>query len=204
MRVHGWRLGVAACGLGLMGCASSGATVSVGTPVVATNVLAYYPLLPGWGWAYEVESEGTTVLALYSVSERRNAIAVVKHGDERIEYALLADGIARREAGRLGDYILKAPMRPGETWRLSDGTATVTETGKDVMLPSGRYRDCAVVEEARRNPKRVTRTTFCRLVGPVVIEVLVFNPTKHDYDGTVHARIMSLSRPEEAAPVVGP
>lgn len=198
MRVHGWRLGVVTCGLSLLGCAAKGPTVTVGTPVVATSVLAYYPLRPGWGWAYEVESEGTTVLALYSVNECRDAVAIVKHGDERIEYALLADGIARREAGRLGDYVLKAPMRTGASWRVRDGTATVTETGKDVTLPSGSYGDCAVVEEVRRNPNRVTRTTFCRLVGPVVIEMLVADPIKHTYDVTAHARILSLSRPEDA------
>ena len=199
MRVPDWRLGVVSCGLCLLGCASSGATVSAGTPVVATSALAYYPLFTGWGWAYEVEREGTTVLALYSVSERRDASATIKHGDERIEYALLTDGIARREAGRTGNYILKTPMRAGQTWRVSDGRATVAETGKDVTLPSGTYRDCAVVEEARREPNRVTRTTFCRFVGPVVIEVLVFNPTKRTYDVAVHARLMSVSRPEDAA-----
>ena len=199
MRLRDWRLVVVICGLGLQGCASSGATVSAGLPA-ATSALAYYPLLPGWGWAYEVEREGGTVLALYSLSERGDGFAIIKHGDERIEYALLTDGIARREGGRPGDYILKSPMRTGDTWPVTDGTATVAETGKSVTLPSGSYRDCAVVEEVRRDPNRVSRTTYCRFVGPVVIDVLVFNPTTQKYEVAAHARIMSVSRPEDATP----
>jgi hypothetical protein len=178
-----------------LGCASTGAPAGSALPEPA-SALAYYPLLPGWGWAYEVEREGTTVLALYAVSERRPDLAVVKHGDQLLEYALLGDGIARREAGRPGDYILKSPVQKGDTWRVTDGSATVAETDKIVNLPSGSYRDCAVVEEVRRSPDRVTRTTYCRFVGPVLIEVLVGNPASPSFEVAARARLRSRSQPE--------
>ena len=69
-----------------------------------------------------------------------------------------------------------------------------------MTLPSGTYRDCALVEEVRRDPNRVTRTTYCRDIGPVEIEMRVFSPAKQAYDSLVHARLMSVSRPEAAAP----
>jgi len=193
MRLRDCRLGLAA--VLLLGCASSQARIGAATPA-SSSALDYYPLLPGWGWAYEIEREGTTVLALYSVAERRQEVAVIKHGEERIEYALLPDGIARREGSRPGDYILKPPLRAGSAWPVSDGTATVAEAGKTVTLASGSYRDCAVVEEVRRDPNRVTRTTYCRDAGPVEIEMRVFNPVKQAYEILAHARIMSVSRPE--------
>ena len=193
MRVRDCRLGLAA--VLLLGCASSQARTGA-TPPASSSALDYYPLLPGWGWAYEIEREGTTVLALYSVAERRQDVAVIKHGEERIEYALLPAGIARRESSLPGDYILKSPLLAGSAWPVSDGMATVAEAGKTVTLPSGSYRDCAVVEEVRRDPNRVTRTTYCRDAGPIEIEMRVFNPTKQAYEILAHARIMSVSRPE--------
>jgi hypothetical protein len=182
----------------LFGCASS-QTRTGGSPGAGNAVLDFYPLLPGWGWAYEIEREGTPVLALYSVAEGRADLVVVKHGEERIEYALLPDGIARREYGRPGDYVLKSPLRAGASWPVSEGMATVAEVGKTVTLPSGAYRDCAVVEEVRRDPNRVTRTTYCRDTGPVEIEMRVFSPLKQTYESLAHARLMSVSRPEAAA-----
>jgi len=69
-----------------------------------------------------------------------------------------------------------------------------------VVLPSASLRDCAVVEEVRREPDRVTRTTYCRGAGPVEIEMRVYNPTKQNYEVLVHARAMSVSPPENAVP----
>jgi hypothetical protein len=182
-----------------LGCASSRAKTG-SSPAASSSALDYYPLLPGWGWSYEIEREGMPVLALYSVAEHRADVVVVKHGEERIEYALLPDGIARREGNQPGDYVLKSPLRAGFVWPLSAGTATVAEAGKTVTLPSGTYRDCAVVEEVRRDPNRVARTTYCRDIGPVEIELRVFSPLKQVYEPVVHARLMTVSRPEPAAP----
>ena len=182
-----------------LGCATSRSGNATGTPVSST-ALDYYPLFPGWGWAYEIEREGTSVLALYSVADKGADFAIVQHGEERIEYALLPDGIARREGRIPGDYLLKTPVRDGNAWPVANGTATVVQTGKSVTLPSVTLRDCAVVEEVRSDPGRVTRTTYCRGAGPVDIEMRVFSPGKQIYEVFAHARIMSVSPPEDAVP----
>jgi hypothetical protein len=164
----------------------------------STAALDYYPLLPRWGWAYQVERDGVEVLALYSVLENRDGVAVVKNGDEQIRYAILPDGIARREGSAVGDYLVKSPVAAGAEWPVTDGTAKVVEVGKTITLPSGSYSDCMLVEEVRREPNRLTRTTYCRDVGPVEIEMRVWNLQKQSYDTVVRARLMSLSRPEDA------
>jgi hypothetical protein len=196
MAIRSARLGLAASTVLLLGCASA-PPHSAGT--LRTSVaLDYYPLLPGWGWAYEIEREGTTVLSLYSVSERQPDRAVVKHGEETIDYAILADGIARREGDVAGDYILRLPLAKGGSWPVTDGTATIAEVDKTVTLPTGTFRDCAVVEEVRRAPNRVTRTTYCRDAGPVEVEMRVFSPLLQAYEVYARARIMNVSRPEDS------
>jgi hypothetical protein len=191
-----WRLGLSV--ILLVGCASSSVRRISPRPA-DDSALAYYPLEPGWGWAYQVERSGTSVLALYSVALRRADLAVVRNGDQRIEYAILPDGIARREDGRAIDYLLRSPVRAGDAWPVSGGTATVVETGKEVVLPSGTYHDCVLVEEVRLAPDRVTRTTYCRDVGPVEMEMVVSNPVTLTYERFARARLMNVSRPEASA-----
>jgi hypothetical protein len=177
------------------GCATS--KTSAGAAGTAGNVaLDFYPLLPGWGWAYDVESEGRNVLALYSVVERRGNVAVVKNGDDRIEYLIQADGIARREGSLPGDYLVRLPMVVGAAWPVMGGQATVVEAGQKLALASDTYRDCAVVEEVRGQPSRVTRTTYCKGAGPVRIEMRVYNPMKMDFETIVRANLLSVTRPE--------
>ena len=179
------------------GCATSHTATSAG--LTGNSALDYYPLLLGWGWAYDVENDGRKVLALYSVVERRENVAVIKNGDDRIEYLVQPDGIARREGNLPGDYLVKLPMSVGATWRVSSGQATVVEAGRQVTLPSGNYRDCAVVEEVRGQPSRVTRTTYCKGTGPVQIEMRVYSPMKLDFETVVRATILGVTRPEDAA-----
>jgi hypothetical protein len=178
----------------LFGCASMASHPTTRTSLTAID---YYPLLPGWGWAYEIEHAGTTVLSLYAVSERRSDLALVKHGEETITYAILPDGIARREGDLLGDYILKLPLAKGASWPVTDGTATIAEVGKTVTLRAGTFHDCAMVEERRRAPNRITRTTYCPDAGPIELELRVFSPLEQAYELHTRAYIMNVSRPEE-------
>ncbi len=178
------------------GCATSHPASSAS--LTGNPALDYYPLLPNWGWAYDVESDGRKVLALYSVVERRENVAVVKNGDNRIEYLIQPDGIARREGSQPGDYLVKLPVYAGATWPVSSGQATVAEAGREVRLPSGSYHDCAIVEEVRSQPARVTRTTYCKGTGPVQIEMRVYNPMKLDFETVVRATLLSVTRPEDA------
>jgi hypothetical protein len=177
------------------GCATApapgGASVGGGN-----ESLDYYPLLPSWGWAFEVERDGSKVLAVYSVVERSADVAVVRSGDERITYAIRPDGIARREAGLAGDFVVRSPVRAGTSWPVENGEAKVVGTGLVAALPSGTYRDCALVEEVRRDPARVTRTSYCRGVGPVEIEMRVFDPLAKAFQPMAHARLLAVTRPE--------
>ena len=185
---------MAAAVLWLSSCATAGrASEGFSTGI---DVLDYYPLLSGWGWAFEVERDGNKVLAPYAVDQRTSDGAIVKNGDERIAYVIVTDGIARRETGGLGDFVLRAPVRKGTTWPVQGGEATIVESGASLSLPSGSYRDCAIVEEARRDPSRVTRTTYCRGVGPVDIEMRVFDPFKKSFETMAHARLLAVTRPE--------
>jgi hypothetical protein len=177
------------------GCATSKASVGH-TGATGDAVLDFYPLVPGWGWAYDVESDGRKVLALYAVVERRGNVAVVKNGDTNIEYLIQPDGIARLVGGLPGDYLLRLPLTVGASWPVADGQATVVEAGKDVSLSSGSYRPCAVVEEVRGQPSRVTRTTYCKGAGPVKIEMRVYSPTKMEFETLVRATLLSVTRPE--------
>ena len=167
------------------GCATSHTASSAS--LTGNPALDYYPLLPNWGWAYDVESDGRKVLALYSVVERRENVAVVKNGDTRIEYLIQPDGIARCEGSLPGDYLVKLPVFVGATWPVSSGQATIVEAGRDVTLPSGSYRDCAVIEEVRSQPDRVTRTTYCKGSGPVQIDMRVYSPMKLGFETVVRA-----------------
>jgi hypothetical protein len=132
------------------------------------------------------------------VIERSADLAVVRNVDDRIEYAIRPDGIARRNGMLPEDYVLKNPVRVGTAWQVASGEAKVVAVGQIVTLPSGTYRDCVVVEETRHDPDRVTRTTYSRGAGPIEIEMRVFNPIKTTFEVTARARILSVTRPEDA------
>ncbi len=161
-----------------------------------SDALAFYPLRMGWGWAYEIERDGGKVLAPYAVATRTEDSAVVRNGEQSITYAILPDGIARREGGLVGDYLLRSPVRKGTRWPIENGEAQVVESGLKVTLASSVYRDCALVEEVRREPDRVTRTTYCRGVGPTEIEVRLLDPGKKSFAIVAHARLLALTQPE--------
>jgi hypothetical protein len=144
----------------------------------------------------EIERDGDKVLAPYAVAERTADSVVVRNGDERITYAISPEGIARRDGTTVGDFVLRTPIRKGTSWPIQGGEATIVDVGGQVTLPSDTYRDCAVVEEVRRDPSRVTRSTYCRGTGPVEIEVRVFEPWKKSFETMAHARLLSVTRPE--------
>lgn len=131
---------------------------------------AYYPLEPGWRWAYAIEQSGQTMLATYVVLQRAGDTVVVQAGDDRIHYQLRSDGIVRKAALGADDYVIKAPVRAGLTWPIAGGTAKILSAGQTVELEAGRFDGCAIVEERRDAPARVSRTTYAPGVGPIRIE----------------------------------
>ena len=156
---------------------------------------AYFPLAPGWKWAYEIEKGGEKILATYAVLQQIGETVLIQAGQERNTYAILPEGIARRESP--GDFILKTPIRAGATWPLGSGTASVVSVGGETTVPAGTFANCAVVEEARRNPDRLLRTTYAAGVGPIALEYQVSNPETRRSDVVLRARLLGLTRPGE-------
>jgi hypothetical protein len=182
---------------GLLGlaCATTQKTAERTPP--PEQAAAYFPLAPGWKWAYEIEKGGEKILATYAALQQIGDTVIIQAGEERNGYAILSEGIARRESLSPGDFILKTPIRAGATWSLAAGRATVVSVGGDVTVPAGTYANCAVVEEARSNPDRVLRTTYAAGVGPIALEYQVSNPDTRKFDMVLRARLLGLTRPGE-------
>ena len=155
----------------------------------------YYPLQPGWKWAYDLEREGQHMLAVYSVLERTPDTAIVQAGDERLSYAVTAAGIAQKEGAELGDFVLKNPLALGAAWHVMGGNAKIAAVGQTVTAPSGVYNDCVVVEVLRSDPTRLSRTTFAPGVGPVEIELRVQDGGR--FITTMRASLRGVTKPGE-------
>jgi len=154
-------------------CASTPAPSKSTGVAKAASAADYYPLEPGWKWAYDLDRSGEHMLAVYQVLERVPDAVIVQAGDERIAYAVSREGVAQKDGAVIGDFVLKNPVSLGVEWPVFAGSAKIAAVGQKVSLPSGDYTDCVVVETLRRDPTRMTRTTFARGVGPVAIEMAV-------------------------------
>src|SRR5262245_31097222 len=88
-----------------VGCASTSKSGGAPAAPPPENAAEYYPLEAGWKWAYDVEKGHDHILAVYAVQTRTPDTAVVQAGPELISYAVMPDGIARRENEMIGDYI---------------------------------------------------------------------------------------------------
>ncbi len=193
------RMRLLAVCVAVLGCATAhppeGAAPQGATP--SEDPSAYFPLMPGWKWAYHVEKGGDSLLATYAVVERVAGDATVQGGDERLIYTVLPDGIARREGTSLGDYLLKRPVRAGTTWPLAQGEAKVVAVGRTVTVPAGPFRSCATVEETRTDPARVVRTVYAAGAGPIMLEVQVHDPATGQFVTDTRASLVGLTRPGE-------
>jgi hypothetical protein len=179
----------------MVGCATAPAVAPSGDGPPPEDATAYYPFQSGWRWAYNVEHEGDTVLATTSVLERSGDTAIVQSGDQRLSYAVSAEGIARREGLRQTDFLLRTPIRAGASWPLEGGEAKVASVGKVITVPGGTFTNCMTVEENRTNPQRVTRTSYCAGIGPVAIEVQVHDPIGGLFKTEMRASLLGVTRP---------
>lgn len=155
------------------GCASSSAGAGAHTPRANLKAADYYPLDRGWKWAYDLEKDGQKILAVYAVLERTGDTAVVQAGDDRLLYAITADGVAQKDGGALGDYVIKNPIAAGTVWPVAGGTAKVAAVAQTLTVEAGEFHDCVVIEVTRTDPVRIARTTFAPDVGPVALEFQV-------------------------------
>jgi hypothetical protein len=162
--------------LGLLttaGCASAPTPAPVAKPSGPLTAADLYPLDQGWKWAYDVEKDGQSMLAMYAVLERSTDTATVQAGDDRLMYAINADGIAQKEGPVVGDFVVKNPIRAGAEWPVQGGHARIAAVAQSVTVTAGKFDDCVVVETSRADPTRQVRTTFAPGIGPVVIEMKI-------------------------------
>jgi hypothetical protein len=179
------------------GCASTQSGLPPAPPP-PENAADYYPLIPGWKWAYEVEQEKTgSILATYAVLERVVDTVFVQFGDERLAYTLLPEGIAQRSGLDPGDYVLKSPIRAGASWPVNGGEARVVSVGKTMTVPGGTFRNCATIEVTRNGPPRVSRTIYAAGVGPISIEYQVQDPVLGRFNTELRAVLRGVTRPGE-------
>lgn len=193
-RQPGWvlLLGVVAVAAG---CAGAGTGPGAGGPRKNLTAADFYPLSPGWKWAYDLEKDGQKILAVYSVLERTGDTAIVQAGDDRLAYAITPDGIAQREGAQVGDYLIKNPVTVGTEWPVAGGTGKVVAVAYDVTVEAGRFSDCAVIEVTRSEPMRVARTTFAPDVGPVALELQVQDGSR--FVTATRASLRSVTKPGE-------
>ena len=178
-------------------CASSG---SPGASAPRKNLTAadYYPLASGWKWAYDVEKDGTNILATYVVLERNGDVASVQAGDEQLTYAVTADGVAQKDGGAVGDYVIKNPLKLGAEWPVAGGRAKIVATDQEITLePAGKFDGCVVVEVTRTDPVRIVRTTYAPDVGPVALELQVQDGQR--FVTSTRARLRAVTKPGEEA-----
>ena len=180
----------------VLGCATAGVAPEGIAPRPNLTAADYYPLAPGWKWAYDVEKDGMSILATYAVLDRVGDTATVQAGDERLAYAITPAGIAQTEEGRLGDYVIKGPLTVGAEWPVVGGHARIASVSADFRMGSGEhYLGCLVVEVTRTDPVRVTRTTFAPDLGPVMLEQQVLDGGK--FTTLTRARLRAVTRPTD-------
>ena len=178
----------------LAGCATGGGAPDAIHPRAGVAAADYYPLTDGWKWAFDVEQEGTNILATYVVLERKGGVAVVQAGDERLTYVVTPDGVAQFEGNAIGDYVIKNPITKGSEWAVAGGRARIASVDETLNIESvGRYAGCVMVEVTRTDPARVTRTVFAPDLGPVAVEMQVQEGPK--FVTKARARLRAVTKP---------
>ena len=175
------------------GCATAPAPAGTQAAARGASAADYFPLEAGWKWAYDLDRSGEHILAVYQVLERISDAAIVQAGEERIAYAVTGSGVAQKEGAVVGDFVIKNPLVLGAEWSVLAGMAKVVAVNQTISVPSGDYTNCVVVETLRRDPNRLTRTTFARDVGPVAIEVQVESQGR--FVTTMRASLRGATRP---------
>jgi hypothetical protein len=172
---------------------SGGAAAAPAAPRGSLVAADLYPLDLGWKWAYDLEKDGQTMLAMYAVLERSPDTAVVQGGEERLTYAISPEGIAQKDGPIVGDFVVKNPIRVGGEWPVAGGRARIAAVGQTVTVTAGKFDDCVTVETTRADPVRSVRTTFAPGVGPVMIELRI--AVGGELTTVTRATLRALTRP---------
>jgi hypothetical protein len=192
----------AVAGIGLLsaiaGACASSSNPSASAPRKNLTAADYYPLANGWKWAYDVEKDGMNILATYVVLERVGDVAAVQAGDERLTYAITAEGVAQKDDGTVGDYVIKNPLTLGAEWPVAGGRAKIVAVDQEVTVePAGKFDGCVVVEVTRTDPVRIVRTTYAPDIGPIALELQVQDGQR--FLTSTRARLRAVTKPGEGA-----
>ena len=183
-----------AASLAVCACATTSGGADAIRPRPGITAADYYPLADGWKWAFDVEQDGTNILATYVVVERKEAVAVIQAGNERLTYVVTPDGVAQFDGSAIGDYVIKNPIKQGAEWPVAGGRARIASVDETLNIESvGRYAGCVTVEVTRSDPARVTRTVFAPDLGPVALEMQVQEGAK--FVTTTRARLRAVTKP---------
>jgi hypothetical protein len=194
MRAHTRLFLLSTVSILISACAASGGAPAAVGPRAGASATDYYPLADGWKWAFDVEQDGMNILATYVVLERREGIAVVQAGDEKLTYVVTPDGVAQFEGNAIGDYVIRNPIKQGAEWAVAGGRARIASANEEINIDSvGHYAGCVVVEVTRTDPARVTRTVFAPDLGPVALEMQVQEGTK--FVTKARARLRAVTKP---------
>lgn len=130
-------------------------------------VFDYLPLLDKTVMSFETEIEGSEErgLLIMQVRRPRSDLVELTIGGKVRRLDLLKEGVKLIEGG----WLLKAPLEVGATFVGMSGNVRVSSITREVAVPAGRYKEC--VETVEISPEVRTTTTFCPLVGIVLLEV---------------------------------
>jgi hypothetical protein len=157
----------------------------------------YFPLASGWKWTYSVWKDGVKVPVLHEVLDRQGDVAVVQEGGERITYIVTPDGIAEKNGDRIGDYIIKNPVRVGAEWSVEGGRAYIAGVdGKFASALVGHHEGCVLIFVTRTNPTRVTETIFAPYLGPVAMSIQAADGK--EFLTLAQAQLIAVTRPADA------
>lgn len=114
----------------------------------------YFPTTPGAKWVYERADGTEEAVVVASVEKDGDDLVVSRRGVEGTTtvYAKMIvslDGLRQERElteGKVG-WVLKAKLKPGESWDVPDGGKRTVHGPEDVKVPAGKFKALRVVWE---------------------------------------------------------
>ncbi len=170
------------------GCAGGAEPAAAPRPVAPPTVAELMPLMDDTVLSYETKSDtGETGIMVFNVRRPRPDMAELDLAG-RIQRLDVQDTSV---AVKTGGYLLRAPIAVGASFQGSFGVVTITELGRSVTLPAGKFERCVVTVEETRSPFKRATSTFCPGVG--LVELIVEGDTGEDI-GRVESRLKSYGK----------
>jgi hypothetical protein len=134
--------------------------------------LHWYPLDVGNTWSFTVREVkgGPAILIVTKVVAFDGQLALLQTGTAESTLRVTPDAIVREPSGSV---LLRVPPKLGDKWAGATGSAIeITKTDVALTTEAGRFEGCVETTELfGGDDMRITRTTFCPEVGPVMLDV---------------------------------